>query len=197
MKTIPFNPNLSFYDYLKDQKGVNEDIINTIKTIFDIPFENAYQEALFFHFLIYLFGDYQNLETIITRLDLIIKKEYIPENYEQISEILFGEFVENSIIRNIFDQEISPSIPELNDIIHNKSQQLIETISKSFTKFYQSIEDALYIDENEIHTEELKDAELEEEALRWEYKYLRKHPDKLEKIRNIYTKRHDQCLKSN
>ena len=48
-----------------------------------------------------------------------------------------------------------------------------------------------------FHSDELKDEQLEGEAMRWEYKYLGNEQDKILKRRKIYLERQSEWLKSN
>ena len=197
-----YDPEETLEYYIQDETMLAElskgELLNQIEELFlEDSGYGPYKEAMFLSFLLYTTGDYKRMRVVVERLYRILKKEYIPDTPETFlsgwfeNKVPDGAATDPSVIENRF----IPILKEVKQKVHDRAVRYVQLIMEDFTKFFALTEDELFLASREIHSEELTDKEMEDSALRWEYKYLGREPKKISERWKIYLERQDECPK--
>ena len=202
MSFLEYDPEETLEYYLQDDTMLAElsrdGLLEHIEAVF---LKNAgygpYEEAMFLSFLLYTTGDFKRMRTVVTRLYLVLEQDYIPDTPGALLEGWFGGKVPDAAATDssILEKKLLPGLRELKVIVRKRAREYVDGMIKDFRLFFRATEDELFLESREIHSEELSDRELEEKALRWEYKYLGREEGKIKERWNIYLERQDECPK--
>lgn len=204
MAFLDYDPDETLEYYIQDEAMLAEisrdGLLDRIESVF---LEDAgygpYEEAMFLSFLLYTTGDYKRMRVVVDRLYKILNQEYIPDAPGSYLEGWFGGHVPDAAATDDarLEELVLADMRKLKGTVLLRAKEYVATMLKNFTIFFNSVEDEFYLESREIHSEELKDKDLENSALRWEYKYLGREEKKIKERWKIYLERQDECPKSN
>ncbi len=200
MKFFDYNKRKDFLSYLRSGNFFNEQasasFVKKGETIFELADYDGYKKAIFFNFLYYIVGKTKVVEVVIERLFKIKNEDsYFPTIYDNFIKVWLGEEGELPEYREFYDSKIKDRMVSLNQFVSKRADSFIASVKNSFEEFYTNVEGDLFLEEMEIHSDELRDKKLSEKALRWEFKYLGRDEKVRQQRREIYLKRQDECLK--
>lgn len=169
--------------------------------LFSLQEYTVYQQALFVSFLFYFAGRIDRLQVLLHRLDAIDTGHGIPCDSEAFLAVWFdGELPQTpdpllEKFRADFRYRFADRFQAGDAVLRRLADEFISLVRTGFEQFYEQTAEQLYLREMEIHSEELNDSQLQQKALRWEYKYLGHDRTLVEKRREIYLKRQNEWLK--
>lgn len=206
MGIIPFEPDQDFLYFLSRNMGADpatiRPLFSRLDSLFSLHTYDAYRQALFVSYLVYVLGDERRLEIVSSRLEAVVQDDYVPLDKDHFLEIWLG--VQGAAQEGLspdfptfFKQTLAPILERLQQFLAEKGRTFVDLLKQAFDQFFAQVEEELFLSEMEIHSDELHDSELEGEAVRWEYKYLGNEHDKILERRRIYLERQSEWLKSN
>jgi hypothetical protein len=193
MPIIPYADSVDPFVYLDSETAFGaadrEWLTGLIKR-FGMAERDAYTKALFVSYLLYICGDRRRMEVVLERLAACLAGSLVPIDAAAFLETWFDgappeDAVPEGFSKN-FAEGIRPRLTRLAAHLAGRATTLQADLLAGFEAFAAAARERLFLDEREIHMEELFDPELEGEALRWEYKYLGREQEKILARRSRY-----------
>ncbi len=193
MEFVEYLPEADFHFFLqhsllKDSNNYRE-IWELVHILYDLSAWGAYQKALFLTFLLYVLGDETRMITILRRLDAVQHERLVPMDIDTFLQAFVGIVPSSELIgrfQSDFEKTWKPALSGVEGKLKAKAAAFARELLDDFLVFFDEMKHEFLLAEKEIHSIELTDAELENKALRWEYKFLGRDERKIEDRRKKF-----------
>ena len=198
VERIPLKQLDNIHNYLNKHEMIDKKLLEWFIKWTEFDKLTAYKKSVLNIFLLNNFGGKKRTDKLIERWKKIINQEYLPKTKEEWLQIFIGiNPVDNIELSEEENRIIDNEIKKLN-AFEKKLAEEIKEIKKEFKKgfkvFIEAIEEDMILSNKDYLSVELKDNDLENEALRWEYRYTSLSSQEKVKIRDEYIKRQEECF---